>query len=132
MLKGLLSLAVLSSISLTATASFIQINDNIQDHGVYTYDTVTNLQWLDVTETRNLSYSQVQDQMVANGALEDWRYATVSELDTLFLNFGMTPAQTNCSYGNAFCDFSLGGDNLIIEQIINTFIYITRSFFGVD
>lgn len=119
MLKGLLSLAVLSTLSLTANASFIQINDNIQDYGEYTFDTVTNMQWLDVTETRDLSYNQVQDRMVANGSLEGWRYATVSELDTLFLNFGMTPVRSNCSYGNAFCDFSLGGDNLIIEQIIN-------------
>ncbi len=115
-----ISAATLLALSFSANASFIQLNDNIQDHGDFTRDLSSSLDWLDVTASRDLSYNQVQAQMLTGGAYEGWRYATVSELDTLFFDFGMTPARTDCSYGNAFCDFSLGGDSLIIEQIINT------------
>jgi len=120
MLKSVLSLAVLSSISLSVNASFIQINDNIQDHGVYTRDVSSGLDWLDVTETRGMSYNQVQDQMGVGDIYEGWRYATYSELDTLILDFGYTPSTSSCLHGNLVCDYLEGGDSQLVELMIMT------------
>jgi len=129
MLKGLLSLAVLSTLSLTVNASFIQINDNIQDHGVFTRDLTTGLDWLDVTETRGMSYNQVQGQIGVGDIYEGWRYATYSELDTLILDFGYTPSTSNCTRGNLVCDYNVGGDSQLVELMIMTLGDIQEAYF---
>ena len=58
-------------------------NATIVDNGIYTTDTNTGLDWLDVTETVNLSYNYVTSQLGTGGAYEGWRYATGNEFNQL-------------------------------------------------
>ena len=120
MLRKALTVTVLLALPLSAFASFVQLNANIQDHGVFTRDLTTGLDWLDVTETRGLSYNQVAAQLGAGGAYAGYRYATMAELDQLIINFGYTAVNQNCSYTALHCDSNIPGDSLIIENMIRT------------
>lgn len=95
-------------------------NAAIVDLGTITRDTVSGLEWLDVTETRGVSFSQVTAQFVNGGTLESWRYATTHELDQLITNWGYVPVNTECSYGLTNCDVGTFGDSTLIETIIRT------------
>jgi hypothetical protein len=70
----------------------------IIDHGAYLTDTATGLDWLDVTQSVNLSYSAVNSQFGAGGQFEGWRYATGDEFNALITNATGTPTAGN--YGN--------------------------------
>ena len=54
-----------------------------------THDTVSELYWLDLTKTNNLSYDYVSRQLDSGGDFEGWRYATNAEVVTLWNNFGI-------------------------------------------
>lgn len=73
----LCSVIVLSSFSLQGHASFI-------DLGTTTVDTRSNLEWLDLTESMGFSFNQVVNYNI----FPTWRYATLSELQTLYSGFG--------------------------------------------
>lgn len=60
----------------------------IVDHGAYLTDTTTGLDWLDLTETANMSYNMVSAELAAGGTLEGWRYATRAEVGDLWSAFG--------------------------------------------
>lgn len=49
-----------------------------------TYDSLTDLEWLDVTNTTNMSVLDVESEMLEGGIYFGWRYATVEDLETLF------------------------------------------------
>lgn len=67
----------------------------------FSTDTVSGLDWLDVTRTLNRSHQSVSLSMQTDHELEGWRYATVNEFDKLLINFGFTPMQ--CYDGAKFC-----------------------------
>lgn len=106
-------------LGLTAT-----VNAAIEDLGTITRDTDTGLEWLDVTQTTNLSYDYVSSQLGAGGAYEGWLYATGAQVNTLIANFtGVTPTlsgQTEYAentldalvalVGNTWTSISDGGD----------------------
>jgi len=62
------------------------VNASLLDNGNYTHDTISGLDWLDVTETRDLSYNYVGSQFDDGGVFKGWRYAKLSELDSLVSN----------------------------------------------
>jgi len=64
------------------------VNAAIIDNDTYTTDTVSGLDWLDLTETTNMSYNDIATQLNVGGALEGWRYATESEIIGFFDAFG--------------------------------------------
>lgn len=74
---------IILSIAL-AVLSIGSSNAAIVDHGVFTTDTRTELDWLDLTETVGKSYNQV----ISDASLTEWRYATVSEVSGFFDSFG--------------------------------------------
>ena len=55
-----------------------------------TLDTQTGLSFLDLTFTRNRTYLEVAAQLAPGGLFDGFRYATLSEVHTLFLNAGIT------------------------------------------
>ena len=57
------------------------------DHEVYTTDTKSKLDWLDVTETMNKSFNQITSQLGMGGELEGWRYATGKEFNQMLMNY---------------------------------------------
>ena len=94
MFKKSLALVGLT-LSLSAYAD-IQSIDSPFGPNTITRDTVTGLDWLDLTVTRGLSYEQVTAQMGPGGTYEGWRYATVAELDQLIANFGYVAVEPSC------------------------------------
>jgi hypothetical protein len=70
----------LSTSSHSAAIDFI-------DNGYYTTDTISGLDWLDITETTNKSLNYVTSQLGTGGAYEGWRYATGAEVLTMTHNY---------------------------------------------
>lgn len=51
-----------------------------------TLDTDTNLEWLDWTQTANISFNDMALQLLAGGIYDGWRYATAAEVNTLYFS----------------------------------------------
>lgn len=77
---SLIALLLFSGSSNASKASFV-------DHGIYTTDTLSKLDWLDVTETGYKSYNKVVSELGAGGKLEGWRYATGIEVNQMLSNY---------------------------------------------
>jgi len=69
-------------------------NSAIIDNGTYTTDTASGLDWLDLTESTYMSYSDVIAQLGTGGLFEGWRYASGDEVTQLVYNWGVTPNTT--------------------------------------
>ena len=54
-----------------------------------TYDTETGFEWLDLTESLNMSFNEVSEQLGTGGDFEGFRYATADEVGDLFLAAGI-------------------------------------------
>jgi len=72
------------STKLTAPTNFI-------DNGKYTTDVSSGLDWLDLTETLNMSPEDVTEHSAPGMALEGWRFATHSEYKKMIGNFFGVP-----------------------------------------
>jgi len=71
------------------------VRADIIDNGSFTTDTETGLDWLDVTESIDESYSDVIKQFGIGGKYEGYRYATAKEFNTLVGHFtGIIISQT--------------------------------------
>jgi len=66
-------------------AVLISVDDPIFGVDSITRDTVTGLDWLDVTASLGRSFHDVNNEFGPGGDFEGWRYAIESELVTLFL-----------------------------------------------
>ncbi|MFK5894855.1 MAG: hypothetical protein QM504_16675 [Pseudomonadota bacterium] len=62
---------------------------NATGDGLITSDTEIGLEWLDLTETVNMSYDDISSQFGTGGKFEGWRYASASEVINLWANFGL-------------------------------------------
>jgi hypothetical protein len=82
-----------------------------------TRDTATGLDWLDLTETRGLSYYHVAGQMGAGQTYEGFRYATMAEFDQLVTNFGYVARNPSCPVGQ-FCDRQFAESDLVQQMIL--------------
>ena len=58
------------------------------DNDTYTTDTLSGLDWLDLTESTGLSHDQVSAQFGVGGLYEGWRYAETYEVYNLFYHAG--------------------------------------------
>lgn len=58
------------------------------DHGSYTTDTTSGLDWLDLTQTHQQSYRDVVAELDNNGTYSGWRVATLQETQDMFTAFG--------------------------------------------
>ncbi len=74
--------------SSTAHATLIEKDFLSAGDALLTFDTETELEWLDVTHTLNLSFSDVQSELGEGGQFDGWRYATGMEIVDLWTNFG--------------------------------------------
>ncbi len=84
-------LVVLLFLSMTANAALVSLDWKSVGDGALTYDDNSGLWWLDLTETAGMSYSQVSSELVAGGSLEGWRYATLTEAQNIYAQFGLSP-----------------------------------------
>lgn len=88
---------------------------SIIDHGTYTTDTASGLEWLDVTATEGMTVGYVSGQLGFGGQFQSWRYATGNELNQLFQNAGGNPA--------------LQGDYIAHEGIVDLMISLLGDTF---
>lgn len=91
----------------------------IIDNGAFTTDTDTGLDWLDLTETRFISYVEMEQMLLPGGAYYGWRFATAREFEALVLNFGFVLPE-DCNGDLLSCNPIFGGDSLLIEYMIKT------------
>jgi hypothetical protein len=76
---------------LTAFSLFsISVYAEIIDHKKYTTDTETGLEWLDVTETIEQSYNEVEAQLEPGGKYQGYRFATAEEFNTFIGHYTKT------------------------------------------
>lgn len=79
----------------TSNAAIISVSDSIFGADSVTRDTVSDLEWLDVTLSINRSYNDVSSQFGSGGDFEGWRYATGIEFATLWDNIlGNNPSKS--------------------------------------
>jgi hypothetical protein len=71
------------------------------DHGNYTEDTTTNLDWLDVGETLNMSRADVAIATGTGGILVGWQYATLGDFTVLAREILGNPNYQGDSNSNA-------------------------------
>lgn len=82
-MKSKINILTCWTIGLLFTAS---THAAIVDHGTYLTDTASGLEWLDVTESINMSRNQVAAELTAGGKFSGWRYATGAEFLQLASN----------------------------------------------
>ncbi|RYE55939.1 MAG: hypothetical protein EOP48_09110 [Sphingobacteriales bacterium] len=75
-------------LSLSAQAAFVSLDWKAGSDGLVTLDTTTGLEWLDITEARDLSFDQVSGQLGDGGQYSGFRYASGAEVMQLLKNFG--------------------------------------------
>ncbi len=83
-IKGLVRIML---IQITFCTSVFASNVDFDDHGTYTTDNISGLDWLDVTASINQNYNFVTKNMVAGGIYAGWRYASGAEFDGLVANY---------------------------------------------
>ena len=115
------SLMVAGLCSTSVSADILQINQHIQDHGNFTRDLTSGLDWLDVTATRGMAVHEVNSAIIT-GNLAGWRYATANDFGQLMTSFGFTAASTSCTSGGCVSTpaDSVGGESAIVNQFIKT------------
>lgn len=76
--------ALLSTNSIAAIIStdLYALGDNL-----LTQDSRSGLEWLDLTETNNMTFNEVSSELGTGGMFEGWRYATNEEVVSLWNNF---------------------------------------------
>lgn len=67
--------------------------------GLLTYDDQTNFEWLDVTQTLNMSFNQVVGELSTSGAFAGFNLASDANLQALFASGGWSGA-SNVNYSN--------------------------------
>ena len=86
--------------SQASMAAFVARDLHVVGDGLLTFDSVTNLEWLDVTASVGRSYNDVATQLGGGGDFAGFRYATLGEMETLYQDAGITPGDgTTPIYG---------------------------------
>ena len=74
-----------------ASATLISLNDPKFGNGSFTVDTVTGLQWLDLSLTLNQSMNYIKANSGTGDTYNGLRYATQGELETFIADAGISP-----------------------------------------
>jgi len=101
--------------SATISTDWKIINDNL-----ITTDTVSGLDWLDLTETNGLSYNTVVSELGTNGRFSGFRYATDTEVLDLWNNFDIDLSPRKLpTYG--FIDSGIVSAGNMLGNTVNDF-----------
>lgn len=85
---SLLAGVLISAAIAPAQGTLISTDDIVFGTGAITLDTVTGLEWLDLTESTDLSFNFVSSQF-GGGQFNRFRYATNSEISSLWADAGI-------------------------------------------
>jgi hypothetical protein len=75
------------SVTLAFSSAAFAASTNFIDNGSYTTDTISGLDWLDVSTSKNQSYNYVSGQFGVGGVYQGYRYATRTEFSNLISGF---------------------------------------------
>ena len=136
-IKRIISLSWISLVLVTfdVSATLISVDYKYAGDNYITRDTGTGLDWLDLTWTRNRTYSYVTSQLGADGLYSDWRVANSTETDKLFTNLGMPLGSSDVSgYTPELINFiSLFGNlNPSSYSPYRSYGYIDQTFASTD
>ncbi|MBF4988139.1 hypothetical protein [Methylophilus sp. 14] len=133
MFKLIVSLAI--SVFCTHVSAAIQERDLIpnSDDGLISYDTVNNLEWLDLTYTNGRTVYEIQSNW---GGLLDlgFRYATLSDLTKLFNSLGLEIGKNYTTapyYADSSTIYSIEATSSIIDVIHKFGVLMTTDNAGV-
>lgn len=117
--QALLTVAVLYATIGSTRAAIISRDFRAPGDGLLTYDSVSNREWLDITETDDQPISDVQQSLSGCGALSGFKIATVDDVWSLAESTGYTSAG-NTTTGNPY--FSIANEliNFVGESILLT------------
>jgi hypothetical protein len=136
--RGLL-IGLLAGLAITGSAQA-----TIIDHGTYLTDTVSGLDWLDVTATIGKSYAQVSANFSnATSAEFGWHYATTTQLEklvsdatainiqsygyTYFLNSDLKPLSTYLGFTESSSNYTvtigLLNETVLTGSLGSAFLY---------
>jgi hypothetical protein len=101
----------------SAQASLISVNTSFGANSA-TLDTTTNLEWLDLTVTRNQSYNTVNGLLGTTYA--GWRYATGAEVNTLFADANLVVNGAADTGATAIANFPNANTFLSLFGTLNT------------
>lgn len=76
----------------TASASLLSLDDGDFGVGSFTRDTVTGLEWLDMTSTLDMSMNHIKANSAIGQKYSELRYATQNEVESFFIDAGLDPA----------------------------------------
>jgi hypothetical protein len=75
------------SVTLAFSSAAFAASTNFIDNNTYTTDTISGLDWLDVTATQGKSYDDVSGQFGVGGNFKGYRYATGTDFNALITNY---------------------------------------------
>ncbi len=108
-------------LSFNAHADFVHITSPVFGVGSITYNSNQNLNWLTPNATIGMSYNQVNDMLATDLRFTGFRYATVTELANLYLDFGIPDI-------NIYGDSSFGTQaNALGANTLQVFLGVTSS-----
>lgn len=117
-------------LSTSVNAAIVSVDWQSTGDNLVTRDTTNGLEWLDLTETTNMSYFTVLGQLSTGSQFEGWRYATNVEVGSLFTAFGL-PLDANLTVAglvdSAIVDFSNTMGNIMDPAV---FSYGARGYIG--
>lgn len=87
-------LVTVFSVPMIANAALVEVDWQITGDYLITRDTISGLDWLDLTETNNMSRNYVLTQLGSGGQFDGWRYASSAETVALWANFGVDLSTT--------------------------------------
>lgn len=96
---GLVALLVLSTGA--AQAALMEIDWKVAADGLLMLDSETNQEWLDLTASSGVSYSDVEAEFGLGGDFEGFRHATTSEVEGLWNNAGIPNIGSDATADNA-------------------------------
>lgn len=105
---------------------------------VFNVQGIENLDWLELTATANHSRDQVEE-LIGDGTLEGWRYATRTEVETLYDSLwgGTTETWSTDNYAGARTFFDAFGISEVYSSLNNSGYRLDgytewNTFFGVE
>jgi len=84
-----LTFLLLTCFSAISKASLLEVDYLSAGDKLLTRDTVSNLEWLDLTRTINISHTEMLTELDPGGRYEGFKYAVVDDIDTLQVNAGL-------------------------------------------
>jgi len=119
-LLGALCAPCLLFVSNITCAALVERDLFLSGDGLLTYDSITGYEWLDLTETKGLSYNYVAGQLGVGGAYEGFNIGSSTDIVSLFTSGGWTGAlNTNHFNDQARANEALG----LINLLGDTFMY---------